>query len=395
MVLPKRAFYESFTFISDLTFKASYGEDSYLDWAYGAGFLPEKFIKQDLGINAGLFKSKINIDFNLYKRTVKDKVQQSSYMIPYNGSYNEALIFDNVNRGWELSVITKLVKSRNFSVDFSLDLYRNRNVITKMPVNLPPIGDPNVNGSYIRHLDLNKPTGSFYGYRYQGVYVDDEDAIARDQNGNRVYDNAVPVYMKSNSGLIFKGGDARYADVNYDGIINSADVVYLGNANPSFTGSAGPSLRYKGWWLGIYFNFRTNNKIINWARMDLEKMYNFDNQSTSVLQRWQKPGDVSNIPAANLNSRENYLGSDRFMEDGSFLRLKVLTLKYQFENGLIKRLHLNNLTFYVTCRNIMTFTRYSGADPEISGYGSWQDFGYDGNFTPQYKEFIFGINIGI
>ncbi len=384
---------KSFTFIDDLIFRASYGENSNANWADPAAFMLEKLKKEDLGVNIVLFKSSINVDFNLYKRLIKDQVQPVIQSIP--PSTLETL--DNVNRGWEFSVIAKIVKSRNFSVDFSFDLYRNRNVITRIPPSaLTGVGNPYINGSYTKRLDLNTPTGSFYGYRYQGVYTDDEDAIAKDRSGNLVYDgNGTPVYMKNNVNYIFKGGDARYADINYDGIINSADIVYLGDANPSFTGSAGPSLRYKGWWLGIYFNFRTNNKIMNLARMDLEKMYNFDNQSTTVLQRWRKPGDVTDIPAANLNSRYNYLGSDRFMEDGSFLRLKVLTLKYQFSTGFIKKLHLNDLAFYVSCRNIMTFTHYSGADPEIAGYGGWQDFGYDGNFTPQYKEFIFGINIGI
>jgi hypothetical protein len=254
---------------------------------------------------------------------------------------------------------------------------------------------------YIKKLEEDKTVGSVSGYRYQGVYGEDAAAIARDIDGNPIIDiNGNPMNLRcgtSSSYYIFQGGDAKYADLNHDGYINASDITTIGNVNPIFTGSCGPSFRYKSLWLGIYFNFRYGNDIVNMARMSLETMNDYDNQSKAVLKRWRIQGqsEPGMLPRAQLNNRFNSLGSDRFIENGSFLRLKAIILKYEFGDTMIKKLHLNNLSCYITCRNLFTVTDYQGADPDIMLNKTWDKLGYDNNYSAVTKEFTFGINVGI
>jgi len=193
----------------------------------------------------------------------------------------------------------------------------------------------------------------------------------------------------------FQPGDAKYAELYLDGYINEYDLSVIANVNPILSGSGGPSFRYKGWWLGVYFNFRYGNDIINKARLSLESMNTYSNQSKAVLGRWRAPGQVADIPRAVLNNPYNTLGSDRFVEDGSFIRLKAITLKYDFDNSIVQKLYLNNLSCFVTCRNLFTLTNYKGADADIMLNRPWSENGYDNNYTSITKEFTFGLNIGI
>jgi hypothetical protein len=191
---------------------------------------------------------------------------------------------------------------------------------------------------------------------------------------------------------VFQPGDARYEDINHDGNIDELDVVYLGNANPRYTGGFGPSLTYRNFKFNMFFNFRLNYDIINSARMSTENMYSYDNQSTAVLRRWRRPGDQTDIPRALIGYGYNWLGSDRFVEDGSFMRLKYITLRYDFKPEAIKKIRASTLGLYVTLENLFTFTRYTGQDPEVS-YRSGDAFslGYDNALTPPLRSVTVGL----
>jgi hypothetical protein len=208
--------------------------------------------------------------------------------------------------------------------------------------------------------------------------------------------NETPIYTRFNypsADYVFQPGDAQYEDINHDGNINNLDVVYLGNANPKFQGGFGPSLTYKNFKLNVFFNFRLKYDIINSARMYTENMYTYDNQSTAVLHRWRKPGDQTDIPRALLGYGYNWLGSDRFVEDGSFVRFKYVTLRYDFTQNVIRRMGASMLSLYVTAENLFTFTRYTGQDPEVS-YKSGDAFGlgYDNALTPPLRSLTFGLS---
>lgn len=396
-------FMKSLTFLNDFSLKVSYGK-------YSNPVYPdrtEKYIQQEAGLNLAMFESRLNIGLILYKRDIKDQF----LMQPNNSVYSpsELLVttnsnsyWDMENKGFEFNIHTSIIHKQDFSVDFALNLYKNLKTISKVSSAVATqIGSSSYNGSYIRTLDYDKPIGSINGYCYKGAYVDIQNTIATDKSGNSIYsiDNQGifrPVYMKTPNGYVFQEGDAKYADLNYDGVMDGSDITEIGNANPILTGSGGPTIRYKGWWLGVYFNFRFGNDIVNRARMDLESMYTSDNQSSAVLKRWRKSGDITDIPRALYNKGYNFLGSDRFVENGSFLRLKAITLKHQFADVLVKKLHLSSLSCYFTCKNMFTITKYEGADPDISLYNSsWNNYGYDYNYTPQSMEFSFGLNVGI
>ena len=189
----------------------------------------------------------------------------------------------------------------------------------------------------------------------------------------------------------FRGGDAIYEDVNHDGQINELDIVYLGSSLPKITGGFGFKLHFGRLTWNNQFNFRYGNKIVNRARMNIEKMYDNSNQSRAVNWRWRVEGDITEIPRALYREGYNFLGSDRFVEDGSFLRLNYSQLSYSFEPKTIKKWGLTQLSLYLSANNLFCLTKYSGADPEV-GYGSWGVV-YDNARTPRSKSFTAGVTI--
>lgn len=267
------------------------------------------------------------------------------------------------------------------------------------------------NGSYLTRVQEGNSFGSIYGFKFVGVYQYDkykagsqEDApVSRDAKGNVIFDEkgeTIPMvfgYGTLNEAYKFRGGDAKYEDINHDGNINELDIVYLGNSNPLFNGGFGPTFRYKDFSCTMFFNYRVGNKIVNAARMNAENMYTTDNQSIAVNWRWRKDGDVTNMPRAlsNYNGKGgyNWLGSDRFVEDGSFLRMKYLTFNYSVPKLKLRKYSVDRLSFYLTFTNLFVLTSYTGVDPEV-GYGSLgvsKDYGQ----TPRAKEMTFGITLGL
>ena len=265
------------------------------------------------------------------------------------------------------------------------------------------------NGQYMTRIEIDKPFGAIYGFRYKGVYqytdysstevpgVSGPNApVARDAMGNVVTDdkgNAKPMTFcyGTSSEYEFKGGDAMYEDINHDGTINELDIVYIGSSLPKITGGFGIKFKFGRWTLNNQFNFRYGNKIINANRMNAEAMYNNNNQSRAVNYRWRVEGDVSDVPRALHQSGYNWLGSDRFVEDGSFLRLNYTQLSYSFPTKTIKKWGLTQLSFHISAQNVFCITKYSGSDPEISSFGYRPTT--DNSQTPKAKSITGGITI--
>lgn len=191
----------------------------------------------------------------------------------------------------------------------------------------------------------------------------------------------------------FRGGDAIYEDVNHDGTIDELDVVYLGNCNPKIYGGFGFTVRWKDLSVNAFFNFRAGNKIANYARMRAENMYTNDNQSVSTNWRWRKEGDVTDMPRALYRYGYNWMPSDRFIEDGSFLRFKYLTFNYAVPKAVLSKIYLNQLNFYLTLNNIYTWTKYTGVDPEITP-NAMTGVVEDWSSTPRSQYFTFGVTVG-
>ena len=368
----------------------------------------------NLGADFGFLNDKITGNIEFYWQFTSDLLMKS-YGIPTSSGYPN-LTWKNAgnmkNVGWEFNLNgNRIIKAGKFSADFNITFANNKNQITSMDEtclsNLNKEFDRN-NGSYLTRVELNRALGSIYGFRYQGVYqyshysetevkgVSGPDApVARDKDGNVILDEhglTKPVmFCAGTVNYEFKGGDAKYEDINNDGQINELDIVYLGSSLPKFTGGFGFKLNFGRLSWNNQFNFRYGNKIINKARMDVENMYSNNNQSRAVNWRWRVEGDITEMPRALYRTGYNFLGSDRFVEDGSFIRLNYTQISYSIDPKHLKKYGLSQLSFYVSANNLFVLTKYSGADPEVS-YGS-MGITTDAAKTPRSKSFTGGITI--
>ena len=395
----------------------------------------ENIYTWNLGFDIGFFDDRLKIVVDLYRRTTKDMLMSNAGIPTSNGwnGLSVANVGDMRNDGYEIQFNgERLLKKGKFSMDAYINFANNRNVITKMdPLVLKSLNVDWAEGNRktVQRVQIDNPFGSIYGFRYKGVYQYNYDT-ARDlvradrKNNTNVLqtnmDNGItypiaqnakgeyvlntegdPVQMRynykteTNSGYYFKGGDAIYEDVNHDGNINQLDVVYLGNSLPKLIGGFGFKLHYDRWALNANFNYRIDYDILNMARLDMEAMVSNNNQSQAVNYRWRKEGDVTSIPRAMFGDGTNYntLVSDRFVEDGTFLRLNYLQLSYSFDPKKLKNwAGMKTLNFYASANNLFCLTKYSGVDPEISygGYG----VSTDNSKTPRSKSYTVGVTIG-
>lgn len=201
--------------------------------------------------------------------------------------------------------------------------------------------------------------------------------------------------LNSETGDTLRGGDAIYEDFNHDGIINDQDRILIGNANPDFFGGLNCELSYKSFMLSLFVQFYYGNDVINGMRYSLEKMDNNDNQAITTMQRWRKQGDITNMPRALNGNNRNSQGSTRWVEDGSYTRLKFITLSYRFPKTWVQRVKLKGVDAFFTVNDLFTFTNYTGADPEISlsPFGSDPAFiGVDRGLNPRSAGYTLGIN---
>ena len=371
----------------------------------------------NFGVDFGFWNELISGNVEVYRQKTTDLLM-GNRSLPSSSGF-ASLDYQNVgameNVGWEFNLNgNRIIKAGKFSVDFNITFANNRNKLTEMDETvLASLNNDfdRKNGSYLSRVELNRPLGGIYGFRYKGVYqyskysevevpgVSGPNApVARDKDGNVIVDN----YGRTKpmrfcyTGIEedekeFKGGDAIYEDINHDGQINELDIVYLGSSLPKFTGGFGFKLHFGRLTLNNQFNFRYGNKIINKARMNAENMYSNNNQSRAVLWRWRVEGDIAPIPRALYNYGYNWLGSDRFVEDGSFIRLNYTQLSYAVPQKHLKKLGLNQLSLYVSANNLFVLTKYSGADPEV-GYGGYGVV-TDNAQTPRAKSFTGGVTI--
>ncbi|MBP5170631.1 MAG: SusC/RagA family TonB-linked outer membrane protein [Bacteroidales bacterium] len=343
------------------------------------------------------FFNKLGVTFDLYDKYTSDLLL-SGVSIPSSTGYTTIKYFNSgelSNRGYELRFTYDAINTRDLKLSLNCNFSHNENKVEKLPVNMNEENYTFNNGSYAVRVVEGDPIGSFYGYRYKGVYDNTDETWARDESGRVMYDyQGRPIVMKNGNTTVFPG-DAKYEDINYDGVINEYDIVYLGNSNPKFIGGAGFTLKYKPWTLTTFFYGRLGQKVINQARMDLESMYGTNNQSTAVLSRWRNEGDAAttDIPRALYGMGYNYLGSDRFVEDASFVRLKTLTLSYSVPREVLKKYNINTLSVFCTGYDLFTWTKYNGQDPEVSIPSSATALIKDNSSTPVTKRVSVGFNI--
>lgn len=378
------------------------------------------------GIEVGVF-DRINATFEVYKNTTSNMLM-NNFRIPGNYGYG-SVDYRNCgklsNVGWEFYINTNnMVKKGKFTMDMNVNFGNNRNEILEMDElvlsNLNSTFN-NENAQVLTRIQLHNPFGSIYGFKSKGVYqyeyetfaamsADEQLAflnegktapVALAPDGSPIYnEKGVPIRMMFNytndgSGrnYVFRGGDAMYEDVNNDGQINALDICYLGSSLPKLMGGFGFNWRYGDWKLSTQFTYRVGNKIINMARLNMEAMNTNYNQSQAVNYRWRKEGDVTSIPRAMYGATSNFnsLLSDRFVEDGTYLRMSYAQLSYSLPKEWVKKVHLNRTSLYVSANNPFVLTKYSGVDPDVSS--GWYGPSVDNGQTPRARSFTAGITI--
>ncbi|RZK47500.1 MAG: TonB-dependent receptor [Pedobacter sp.] len=328
----------------------------------------------DLGIEFSIFNNSLNVILDLYDKYTYDLLL--NVPVPYRSGFSSYLQnYGSVrNKGIEITVHSNNITSSDFQWTTDFNFTANRNRIEKLASDIS-LGASGRNISILRE---GFPVNSFQLYKQ--LYVD-------------------PLT-----------GNAFYDDVNKDGVITSADRQIVGNALPRYSGGITNTINYKGFDLNFFFYFQQGNKIMN---MNNFFMVHGGTQANigfvpQQLERWQKPGDVTNIPrlttysgnpTENGGAANNYGGSvaslsSRYLEDGSFVRLRNLSLGYQVPSSIVNRIGISALRAYVQAGNLLTITNYSGMDPEISSQsGNQNTGGYDWATVPQPRTILFGLSV--
>ncbi|MCQ2128596.1 MAG: SusC/RagA family TonB-linked outer membrane protein [Bacteroidaceae bacterium] len=374
----------------------------------------EKVTSTNLGADLELLNGMITCTFDYYHKRTSDMLFPELTISSTSGfstlSYKNVGIMDN--DGWEVAVgLNKIIRSGKFDLSMTANFANNKNTIKEMDQvvldKYNTVTTLSNTTSYPTRLQVGNSIGSIYGFRYKGVYsysYDNYDKaasegatcpVATDAEGNVMTDykgRPKPMrYYYNSTNYQFQGGDAIYEDINHDGSIDQYDIVYLGNCNPKLTGGYGLTLRYAEFSANFFFNFSYGGKIMNQARRSMENMYEGFNQCTTVDWRWRKEGDFTDVPRAVYQEAYNSLPSDRYVEDGSYLRLKYITLRYALPKKLIKSMGIASVNAYLTINNLFCLTKYSGVDPEMS----IGNFGLitDNSSTPRSKDWMLGLSV--
>lgn len=313
----------------------------------------------NVGIDFTAFKSRLTINLDYYYKKTSNMLMNVT--LPAGAASNSITRNEGEmsNKGFEINVSTKnLIGIFQWSTDFNISF--NRNKLTKLSLQKiynDAVTSENVNEYAVRNMP-GKPLGSFYGYISDGVNP--------------------------------QTGELNYRDLNGDGVITPDDRTYIGDPNPKFTYGMTNTFSYKNLSLSVFIQGTYGNDVFNASRMETEGMYNGFNQSTRVLKRWRKPGDITDVPKAGFKMHN----STYFIEDGSYLRFKDITLSYNVQSRLLKKWGITRFQPYITANNLITITKYTGMDPEVNQWGnSGAVQGIDWGTYPTCKSFVFGVNI--
>ncbi len=397
------------------------------------------------GIDLAFLDDKLKLTIEGYYSTITDMLM-ANYRIPSNAGFTTVPYRNSGkmrNMGWEFHISTnRFIQKGKFYMDMNVNFGNNRNEIIEMDEYV--LNNLNStygyeNGEWLRRVQLHNPFGAIYGFKFKGVFthnyttfvnlhLSDEEFLQFTQgtlpdewyaeHGWEKRPYTAPVAVNADGKLVrdgntgdpvrlmynytndatgknyrFNGGDAIYEDANHDGQINALDICYLGSSLPKLTGGFGFTFNYGEWRLSTQFTYRVGNKILNLARLDLESMIYNDNQAQAVNYRWRKEGDVTSVPRAmhGKNSAYNSLVSDRYVEDGSYLRMSYAQLSYAIKKKYLTWIGLNRISMYASINNPFVITKYSGVDPDIAQGG--YDPAIDRAQTPRSRSYTLGITV--
>ena len=330
----------------------------------------EEVAQTNIGFDASLFNSRVMFSFDAYLKETRDMLVKASIPIT-SGFEDTTTTYTNAgkvrNQGIEMSLHT-INLTGELGWETNLTATYNKNKIKDLNSDVPYYINQ-INNSYVTMLAKDYPINVFYGYITDGIFQNQSEV-----NTHAVQPGAEP-------------GDIRFRDLNNDGVINDSDRTVIGNPNPSWLFSMNNSLSYKGFELSVFLQGIAGNKIYNANNIDNTGMAAAYNQTTDVLKRWQGEGTSNSMPRAVFGDpNQNTRVSDRFVENGSYLRLKNITLSYTFPKQWLQKAQIENARLSLSCENVATITGYSGFDPEVGING------IDQNRYPISLTFRLGLN---
>lgn len=354
----------------------------------------EKVNIMDLGYEVGIWKNRVSMEIDLYRKTTENLLL--SALLPTSSGFGSAIknIGKLRNEGMEISLHTNNISTKSFNWESNFNISFNKNTVMELTRGQIGLSSRvNFASGFNRPLylaSIGKPAGMMIGYLWDGNYQYDD------------FDNPSPgVYIlkpsiPTNGGLrsAIQPGDIKYKDINGDGIMNDGDVTYIGRGQPIHTGGFSNNFIYKGLSLNVFFQWSYGNDIFNANRLLLEGNSNgfgYTNQFASYADRWSPTNPTNN----NYRTRgQGPLGdfSSRVVEDGSFLRLKTMSLNYAIPASFTKKVYLSSLNVNITAQNLYTWTNYSGLDPEVSTRNVVLSPGYDFSAYPQARTIVIGLN---
>jgi TonB-linked SusC/RagA family outer membrane protein len=341
----------------------------YLKW--------ETVEKINAGLDLSFFHERLNLSVDIYQHTTRDMLVYNrgnamagvAYYLYNNGSMR--------NRGIDINIFGRVLdRVAKWDIGMTLSTYSNE------MLSIPETSYSSYAGAtYV--TEVGNPANSFYGHKFEGVYSTQEEADAANLGILNIAGDKIP----------FTAGDARFVDRNGDKIIDDNDRFILGNPMPDLFGGLNNTITYKNWRFGALFTFSLGNDIYNYTRAQLESGSSYNNQTELLQGRWRTEGQLTNVPKVYYGDpMGNARFSDRWVEDGSYLRLRQVSVDYNFP---VNKQIVKYVRIYATGNNVFTWSKYLGYDPEFAVSSDIFHQGVDVTLEPIYKSVQLGLRIGL
>ena len=348
----------------------------------------ETTTKWNFGFLTNMLNNRLSVDFNYYIHKTRNLLTLKTFSSPISGINKYWTNGGELgNRGFELALSGKPVALRDWTLELGATIGHYENKVTALPdgnYTNSVYGDKNI------LVSTGNPVALFYGYKTNGIFASDAEARTACPNGYLVMKNAAGQDVR------FGAGDVRFVDLNGDGVINEADKTVIGDPNPDIYGNIFATLSWKDITLDIGFNFCLGNDVYNYQRTILNSGSTFYNQQVAELDHWRYEGQKASLPRlAYGDPMQNNRFSDRWIEDGSYLRMKFVRVNYQLPMPESWQSWLQGINVWAEAQNLFTLTHYTGNDPEFSIGNSVMYQGIDCGNIAQSRGFVVGVKINL
>jgi TonB-linked SusC/RagA family outer membrane protein len=352
----------------------------------------ESLITYNGGVDMGFFNKKLEVTLDVYKKETSNMILTSSLPVftgigtQYNDIQAPVVNAGNmVNKGFDIGITSYNMSGKNFDWKTNVVFSRYKNILNSLN---------SETSTLLRYVEYGnavlltrtvpgRSVGGFYGFLQDGLFKSMDELNNSADQGLAIAPNGTWL------------GDIRYKDLNADGVINDQDLTYIGDPNPDFTFGITNTFKYKNIDLSVFLQGSYGNDVLNYTKRTTEALNNvYNNQLTTVINRYTESNTTGNVPRYNQWHNNNFRVSDRFVEDGSYIRLQNITLGYNISPKLLSKVKIANARLFVSGQNLHTFTKYTGYDPELGAFnGGATFFNIDNGNYPNPRTYTFGANI--